>query len=269
MVLKIDSQPEPHAPGDFCMNVPTQAPQPVKKGMSPLAWIGIGCGVIILIGFIALGAIGFFVKKKVEQYKDNPAMAAAELAIRANPDLELVSSDPKAGSLTVKDKKTGEVTTFKAEDLENGKFSITTKDGTTKIDASGAKDGQGATFKVTDDKGQEQVSTFGATAPQNLPSWVPTYPGGAVQGTFDTTGPQGRSAAFSVSTTDTTEKVIDWYESQLKGNGLEVQKSTYNANGQTGGMVSGKSGDEKRTVTVMIAAAEGKTQATVTFEEKK
>jgi hypothetical protein len=45
------------------MNVPTQAPQPVKKGMGPLAWIGIGCGAIIVICLIGLGVVGFFVKK--------------------------------------------------------------------------------------------------------------------------------------------------------------------------------------------------------------
>jgi hypothetical protein len=251
------------------MNVPTQAPQPVKKGMSPLAWVGIGCGAIIVIGFIALGALGFFVKKKVDQYKDNPAMAAAELAVRANPDLELVSTDSKAGSITVKDKKTGEVTTFSADDAANGKFSVTTKDGTTKIDASSAKDGQGATIKLTDDKGQEQVSTIGAVTPQSLPSWVPAYPGGTVQGTFDTTGPQGRAASFAVSTADDTGKVIDWYEAQLKAAGLKVEKNTYNANGQTGGVVSAKSDDEKRTVTIMVGSNEGKTQAAVTFEDKK
>jgi hypothetical protein len=251
------------------MNVPTQAPQPPKKGMSPLAWVGIGCGAIIVICFIAFSVVAFIAKKKFDQYKDNPAMAAAELAVRANPDLELVSTDPKAGSITVKDKKSGEVTTFSADDAANGKFSVTTKDGTTKIDASGAKDGQGATFKVTDDKGQEQVSTFGATTPQSLPSWVPAYPGGAVQGTFDTTGPQGRSAAFAVSTADATGKVVDWYEAQLKAAGLKVEKNTYNANGQTGGIVTAKSDDEKRTVTIMVGSNEGKTQATVTFEDKK
>lgn len=251
------------------MNVPTQAPPPPKKGMGPLAWVGIGCGAIIVIGLIALGAVGFFVKKKVDQYKDNPAMAAAELAVRANPDLELVSSDAKAGSITIKDKKSGEVTTFKADDLANGKFSITTDKGTTKVDASAAENGQGATFKVTDEKGQEQVSTFGAATPQNLPSWVPTYPGGAVQGTFDTTGPEGRSAAFAVSTPDATNKVLDWYEAQLKSAGLKVEKSTYNANGQTGGIVTAKSDDEKRAVNVMVGSNEGKTQATVTFEDKK
>lgn len=249
------------------MNVPTQAPQPAKKGMSPLAWVGIGCAVIIVIGVIAMGGIGYFVKKKVDQFKDNPTMTAAEFAVRANPDLELVSSDPKTSTLTVKDKKTGEVTTFSAEDAKNGKFSVKTSKGTATFDASGKN---GGVLKVTDEKGQEQVATFGGSGtPQNLPGWVPSYPGGTVQGTFDTTSAQGRSAAFGVTTKDPVAKVIDWYEAQLKAAGLTVEKNTYNANGAAGGVVTGKSADDKRQVSVMIATSGADTQATVTFEDKK
>jgi hypothetical protein len=207
---------------------------------------------------------GIFIKKKME----NPGMAAAEAIVRLNPDLELVSSDAKTNTLTVKDKKTGETVTINAEDIKNGKLKVTTDKGTATYDASGSKDG-GVTIKTTDEKGQEQVSTLGGTAAENLPSWVPAYPGGTVQGTFDNTGPEGRSAAFSVSTPDATDKVIDWYEAQLKAAGLKVEKNTYNVSGQTGGTVNGKSGDGKHEVNVMIAAAEGKTQATVMFEEKK
>jgi hypothetical protein len=249
------------------MNVPTQAPPPAKKGMSPLAMVGIGCAVVIVLCVVAMGVVGFFVKKKVDQFKENPTMTAAEMVVRANPDLELVSSDPKTSTLTVKDKKTGEVVTFSAEDAKNGKFSVKTNKGTATIDASS---GKGAVIKTTDEKGQEQVSTFGATGAHNFPSWVPVYPGATVQGTFDTTGPQGRSAAFGVSTKDGVDKVADWYESQLKAAGLKVEKNTMASNGVTsGGAVTAKSDDDKRTVAVIISSSDGQTQAAVTFEDKK
>lgn len=248
------------------MNVPTQAP-PAKKGMSPLAMVGIGCAVIIVFGVIVMGALGFMAKRKFDQFKENPTMTAAEMVVRANPDLELVSSDPKTSTLTVKNKKTGEVVTFSAEDAKNGKLSVKTDKGTATFDASS---GKGAVVKTTDEKGQEQVSTFGATGAQKLPSWVPAYPGGAVQGTFDTTGPQGRSATFSVTTKDGVDKVADWYESQLKASGLKVEKNTMASNGVTsGGAVTGKSDDDKHTVTVIISASDGQTQAVVAFEDKK
>jgi hypothetical protein len=249
------------------MNVPTQAPPPAKKGMSPLAWVGIGCGVILVFGVIAMAAMGFLIKRKVDQFKDNPTMATAELVVRANPDLELVSSDPKTNTMTIKNKKTGEVVTFSAEDIKNGKITMKTDKGTTTFD--GSKDGT-ATVRTTDEKGQEQVSTFGATGAQNLPSWVPQYPGGTVTGGFDNTNPEGRTATFAVTTKDPVEKVVDWYESQLKAAGLKVEKNVMATNGATvGGSVTAKSDDEKRTVNLIITASGGQTQAAVTFEDKK
>jgi hypothetical protein len=243
------------------MNVPTQVPP--KKGMSPLAWVGIGCGVIIVLGVIAMGAVGYFVKKQVNKFEKNPGMAAAELAVRANPDLDLVSSDEKAHSITVKDKKTGEVTTFSADDAANGKFTVKTAKGTATYDAKSG-------VKVVDDKGQVTTFQAGQGGPQNLPSWVPSYPGATVQGTFDATTAEGRSAAFSVATKDAVDKVADWYEAQLKAAGFKVDKNTLASNGTTSGAsVIAKSDDEKRTVAVIISTSGDQTQAAVTFEDKK
>lgn len=246
---------------------PPASPPPPKKGLSPLAWVGIGCGVIIVLGLIALGAVGFFVQKKAKEFEKNPAMAAAKVAVQLNPDLELVSADEEHNTLTVKDKKSGEVLTFSAEDIKNGKFSFkSSKGGSATFDASGAN---GGTFKVTNEKGETSTMNVGAGSPQNLPSWLPVYPGGTVQGTFDTTSAEGRSAAFTVTTTDPVSKVMDFYETQFKSAGLKVDKSTFSSNGQEGGTVSGKSDDEKRQASVLLGTADGKTSATVTFQEKK
>ena len=234
--------------------------------MSPLAWVGIGCGVIIILCVIALGVVGFFVKKKADEISKNPAMAAAKIAVQLNPDVELVNADEEHNTLTVKDKKSGEVLTFSAEDIKNGKFTIKSdKSGTTTFDGSGAN---GGSLKVTNDKGE--VATFnGGGTPQNLPSWLPVYPGGTVQGTFDTTNAEGRSAAYTVITTDPVSKVMDFYETQFKGANLKVDKSTFSSNGQDGGTVSGKSDDEKRQASILLGTVDGKTSATVTFQEKK
>ena len=40
--------------------------------------------------------------------------------------------------------------------------------------------------------------------------------------------------------------MLDYYETQLKSDGLKTEKSTFTTNGQTGGTVSGKSDDGKR-----------------------
>ncbi len=250
------SSPVPPPPG---------SPPPVKKKMSPLAWVGIGCGVIIVLCLIVFAGFTWFVTKKADEFKKNPVMAAAKVAVQLNPDLELVSADEAHNTLTIKDKKTGEVVTFSADDVKNGKFSFKNSKG-----ESATYDASGGTFKATNEKGETSTMNFGGiSAPQNLPSWLPVYPGGAVQGTFDTTSPEGRSAAFTVTTTDPVSKVLDFYEAQLKSAGLKVDKSTFSSNGQDGGTVSGKSDDEKRQASVLIGTADGKTSATVTFQEKK
>src|SRR5215470_13160748 len=79
---------------------PPGTPQAQKKGMGPLAWIGIGCGVIVLLGCIVMGAFFYFVKSKADEFQKNPALSAAKLAVQLNPDLDLVSSDEKAQTLT-------------------------------------------------------------------------------------------------------------------------------------------------------------------------
>jgi hypothetical protein len=62
--------------------------------------------------------------------------------------------------------------------------------------------------------------------------------------------------------------VLEFYESQLQGAGLTVQKTTFDAGGTTGGTVGGTSQDEKRAAGVMVSTADGQTSAVVSFTEK-
>jgi len=242
------------------MNVytPPGAP-PVKKGLSPLAWVGIGCGIIILLGCVVLGVLGFFAKKQFDKFADNPGKAAAELMVKANPDLELVSTDDKAGTMTIKDKKTGDVVTMNFDDIKNGKFQIKTKDGTANFDANS----QDGTVKVTDDKGN---STFqmGAGANANLPSWVPAYGNGKTTPGFSASKADEKSGTYTVTTSDSAETVMSFYESKLKDGGFTVNKTSFPG----GGNVTGNSADDKRTFNVMIGNNNGETSAVVTYSEK-
>jgi hypothetical protein len=262
--------PPPGPPSGTPPGTYAQPAPPPKKGLSPLAWVGIGCAVIAVLGMLVLGGVvavgGYFAKKGLDKLEKNPTLTMAELAVRANPDVDLVSTDEEAGTITVKVKKSGEVMTFNAKDIEKGHFEIKSKDGTAVFDASG-KDG---TVKVTNDKGEVATLQGGAGAPQNLPAWFPVYPGGTIQGTFDTNGPDGRTVAFTVSTTDTADKVLSFYESKLKEAGLKVDTYTTAANGQqTGGTLTGSSESPKRKTGVLVSSSEGQTQAVVTLEEKQ
>lgn len=271
---------------------PPGTPQAPKKGLSPLAWVGIGCAVLVVLCLLVLGGVvgvgGYFASKVAGKFKEHPTLATFELMVRANPDLELVKSDEKTNTLTIKNKKTGEVDTISADetthtltfknettgetstmsldDAKSGKFTVKTDKGTATFDANN-KDG--GSLKVTDDKGQVTTMNAGVGAPQNLPSWLPVYPGGKVQGTFDTNNAEGHSATFSVSSSDSVTKMMDFYESQLKSGGFKVDRTNFSANGQDGGTLSAKSADDKRQASVLLGSANGQSTATVTYQEKK
>ena len=252
----------PHTPPP-----PPGAPIP-RKGMSPLAWVGIGCGAILLLGILAVGVGGYIFKKKVvDPATENPAMAAAEMIVRMNPDLELVSSDRENGTLTVKNKKDGEVVTLNASDIENGNFTIETDEGKTVIDTSGAQEGGDGQIKVSGPDGQEM--TFGGgDVPKNLPDWVPLYPGATAQGAFDATAGGERTASFNQVSDASVEDVIAFYDEKFNGAGLKVSKSTAETDGQLTGMVTGTSEDDKRSVFVSVTTVDGKTQVTTNFAVK-
>lgn len=245
------------------------SPVPPKKGLSPLAWVGIGCGVLLLIGVLAMGGMavvgGMFVKKQVEKFEDNPSLAAAELIVRANPDLEVVSTDRAKNTLTIRNQKTGETITINADDAKDGNWTFTNEKGeTASINAS--EEG----LKITNEKGEE--TTFGATpgGPKNLPSWVPVYPGGTVQGTMDSTTGEGRTVMFTVATPNSMDEMASFYEGKLKDAGLTVEKSTFSADQSSTTMLSGKSEDGKREVSVMVTSTPDQgTQAVVTVQDKK
>ena len=134
-------------------NQPSPATPPKKKGLPVLAWVAIGCGAIVILTLVAFGALGFFAVRKgtemvkeatgadsvsefVEGFEKNPARAAAETAIRLNPELELVSSDDEAGTITFRNSRTGETATVDFEEIAQGRLSITTDEGDYSFDAS-------------------------------------------------------------------------------------------------------------------------------------
>ncbi len=242
------------------MTVSSPPPPPgQKKKLSPLAWVGIGCAVILFICALGAGACAYWAKGKWDKFAKNPGFNTMELMLKGNPDVEIVSSDEKAGTITVKDKKSGEVVTYTAG--KDGKFSVTTKDGTTNIDMSGGPNG--GSINVSGDKGDTQIQ-YGANAVKNPPSWVPEYPGGTVQGTLDSTTNGTRSLAYTVSTSDGVDKVVAFYNEKLEGEGLQVTKTTFGS----GGSVTGKSDDGKRTMNVMITGSDSGATAIVTVEDK-
>jgi hypothetical protein len=247
---------------------PPGAPPPPKKGMGPLVWIGIGCGVIIVICIIVMGAGAYLFKTKVvDPLQKNPGMVVARGIIAANPDLDLVSADDQNQRLTIHNKKTNETITMSLDDVKNGrlKFSSDGK-GAGSIDIGQ----QGISVKTQDEKGKESTFVAGAGAPKDLPAWLPTYPGATVQGGFSSKSADATVQTFALNTTDSPDKVIAFYQDQLKNNGLTVLLPTTTAiGGQTTiASLTADSPDKKRHVQVFVQTAGDKTKAAVTYIEK-
>jgi hypothetical protein len=253
--MTVQSPPPPGAP-------------PPKKGMGPLAWIGIGCGVIIVICIIVMGAGAYLFKTKVvDPWKNNPSLAAAKLVVQASPDLELVNEDAKAQTLTVHNKKTDETVVVSLDDAKNGRFKFSSNGkGASSVDFSQ----QGISVKTQDEKGQESTFAAGGGTPKDLPAWLPTYPGATVTGGISSKSAQATAQTFALTTPDSVDKVVAFYSDQLKNNGLTVLQPTTLAVGGLTSMstVAADSPDKKRHVQIVVTAVAGKSQASISYEEK-
>lgn len=245
-------------------NVPPPPPgaaAPAKKGMGPLAWVGIGCLVVLVLGLGTCYAVGRYATNKIKGFADNPEMTVAKGIVMANPDLELVSSDEAAGKITVLNKKTGEQVTVTVADIREGKLSFETKEGSSSFTL-----GEGG-MKVTDAQGQETtVSIPGGKI--DMPEWIPVYAGAEVNKVLSTSNKRQRAGTYILNTEGSLTEVADYYESALRAIGIDVEKSMASVGNElNGAAVSGKSADGRRSINVGISDLGGKARAIITYEE--
>jgi hypothetical protein len=225
---------------------PAAPPKPQKKkGLHPMAWVGIGCGGLLFIAVIGIAlAVGWF-KRTINEFQEdmaaNPERAAAEMIVKFNPDLEMVSDNETAGEMTIRVKSSGEEMTISYADLAEGRLKM--------------KDGEG------------NAITAGMADVSDIPAWVPQYPRIASQTSlFQQDGPQGVEGVWMFSTRDTPEQVSDFYESNISwsttGGGSASDLGTaasanYNFSGE----------GRKLQLTAASQDASGDTQVTITYSE--
>lgn len=93
------------------------SPTPQKKGLGALAWVGIGCGGIIVLGIIIIVAgyamFGDKAKQLVDDMQKNPARTTAALMVNASGgQFEFVAEDDANKRYTVREKANGKLTTI-------------------------------------------------------------------------------------------------------------------------------------------------------------
>ena len=257
--------------------------QEEKKGLSTLAWVAIGCGSLVVFGFVVFMALGIFVFNKgkevideatggmsisdfVEDLQDNPAKVAAETVVRVNPDLELVSTDDDEGTITFRNSQSGEEITLDFEDLAEGRFGVSTEEGDFSFSTAETEDGTGIVMK-----GPDGEARFGGAANlDEVPDWVPLYPGvSATQNAFHSVSEEEIAGILGGQTADGAAKVIDFFKDRFEAEDWEVtgQSETKTPDGGMS-MIVGTQSATERTVSVTAIEASGETQVMVNYSGK-
>jgi hypothetical protein len=236
-------------------------PQP-KKGLSPLAWIAIGCLGILVVGGIIATVAGIFVvgklKEVASEMEEDPVAATAKVLAAANPDIELVSTDKENRTVTFRDVKTGEELTFGYDDIEQGRVTFSSGTETAELEVTGEGDSGGLTVKTS-----EGTATFGAGGEASMPDWIPAYHGVAPTSNFSAEGDEQSTGTFSFNTSDDVDSILSFYEDRA---GLETQNRTATPEGV---IWMGASSDGNRTLTVMASKQAAGIDVVVTFTEKR
>ena len=242
---------------------------PAKKGLPIWAWIGIGCGGLLILVLIVVMAAGFFVANKVKDvagdFEDNPAMATARMIVKLNPELEEVSTDEEAGTITVRNKKSGEIVTVNFDDIEDGKLVFSTDKGDVTVDASELE--ESGSMTVTSEDGSVVFAT-GKPSAGDLPSWVPMYPETEPSSRHSMRTDTTASGGFEITTPDPVADVLEFYREELESAGYAISVNTYTQDDTEGGMVNGNNEAEQRSVVVIVSREAGEdTRAVVSFNE--
>ena len=244
------------APGMSAPGVGAQAGMPpvAPRKTSPLVWV-----LVIVLGLFVLGALavvgtGLFIVHKARQagidpelMRRNPGLAMGKLIAAANPDAEVVSTDDNAGTITIRDRRTGKVVTMTFDQAKSGQFK----------------------FSAQDEDGKTASMQFGGVAGR-LPSWVPNYPGSTIQGTFsvrgDSSDGSGEGGNFTFTTKDTATKAMSFYQDKAKEMGMKVSLASTT---EQGGMIIATDDDNKRSLTVVVGGGSGDTTVNVTYAQKR
>src|SRR6202158_5531510 len=204
-----------------------------RRRTSPLVWI-----LVVVLGLFVVGGIltmagGLFLVHKAREagvdpdlLRRNPGLAVGKMLAAVNPEVEVVKTDDGAGTITVRDKKTGKVVTLTFDEARKGNF---------KFEAQG-DDGKNATVEFNG-------------ASDKIPAEVPVYPGAKIEGTFSVTGDggggKGSAYQYTFTTSDPPRQVMSFYHNKLEDAGLKLALVTNTADG---GMLIGE--DDARGETV-------------------
>ncbi len=230
---------------------PAPAPAPAKKSNTLVIVLCVVFGLLFLILASCVGTciyVGKKVKEKGDEYnkenQKNPAVAKLALTAAFMPGIEVVSKDLDAGTIVLKNKKTGEVFTFDSKNFSADKVEailqqVATGKGVnariksetvTPVTEPKPEVAEPAEKEVSSPAPTQSVSAAQSSAQsatlKNFRPDFPIYPGKIVtteasQNTFAGVS----TAQHKFQTTDAPEKVAEFFEKKLADNGYTVLAS--------------------------------------------
>src|SRR5438270_8777032 len=133
---------------------PPVPPAPPAKSSNVFFWIIGGFLAFVFICVLAVGTFFFFIAHKAKQagldpdlMRKNPGMAMAKLFVSAHPDVDLISSNESTGTIVIRDKKDGKVTTMKFDPEKKTMVVIDEKGNQAAVKISG--DGPNGSVEIT------------------------------------------------------------------------------------------------------------------------
>jgi hypothetical protein len=185
----------------------------------------------------------------------------AKMVAAVNPDAEVVSTNDRSGTITVREKSTGKTMTMRF-DPDKKTMVIVGDDGK---EATVKISGEGNNGSVEINGGDTSLKFGGAAAGAALPSWLPVYPGSSPQGAMSTQTKDASQNSWTFKTSDAAGAVITFYQDKLKGEGMTVNMASQTGNG---GMVMAEDKATNRTVMVTAGSENGGTVGSLTVIQK-
>lgn len=227
------------APGATPAAAPLPPPATARRKTNPIVWVLVGIFAVIVVGFCAVAFTGAYFLHRVAH---NPAATLARMAAASNKDLEVVGEDDGAGTVTVRDRRSGKTVTLNFDDAKQGKFRISAED----------------------ENGKTGELQFGGNA--KVPDWVPVYPGASVQANITGQASDGEGGNVTYTTNDEPSKVVDFFQRKAKDLGMSAKLTSTTSDGAMF-VAADDSGD--RSLTVVIGRSDGQTGINLTYGRKR
>lgn len=211
--------------------------------MPGIAWLGIGCGTILIICVLVASLLVGWCKRKLDDFAKNPEKTAAEMVVKLNPDLEMVSTDDTKGEMTIRNKK-GEVTTLSYKDISEGRITVRDQDG--------------------------NLTMLGTGDLSKVPEWVPRLPNASDEiGIMHSETTEQTTGMFSATTSDPIETVEEFLKSRAADLSLsESNRSSFSTNGVQS-LTATYRGDKREITAIMTRQPNAPLKVQITYSEKK